>query len=77
MLELEQFGRAFPGGGRALYRATLSFPSLLLWLAGALSLLMPAPCALAQAPRERLVAAHFVAPTDEPARVVSPIQKEN
>jgi hypothetical protein len=50
MLELDQFSHACRSGRSALYRATLSLPSLLLWLAAILSALLPAPCASARAP---------------------------
>jgi len=40
---------------------------LLLWLAAMLGLLSPEPAALAQAPRQKHVATHFMAETDAPA----------
>ncbi|HEX9946010.1 MAG TPA: thiol:disulfide interchange protein, partial [Allosphingosinicella sp.] len=39
----------------------------LLWLVAVLAVLLPAPAALAQAPRQRHVATHFLAETDRPA----------
>jgi DsbC/DsbD-like thiol-disulfide interchange protein/cytochrome c biogenesis protein CcdA len=67
MLELEQVRDADPSGRRALYSATVSMPSLLLWLAAILAVLLPAPCAFAQVPRQRHIATQFIAETDAPA----------
>lgn len=78
MLELEHVSHACPSGRSALYRATLSLPSLLLWLAAVLSMLSPAPCASAQAPRQKDIATQFIASqllTE--SRVPSLAQQEN